>query len=342
MPIKGLSENRRLPRLGKIHLGVKKKSAKSGAEYPSATEYFVVPPEVAGIYGDKPTELPILIPVEDDELWSNQYYRRYSRTRGLVCKGDGVTCRRMIDTATGDTAGRDTKDVVWKEDLTCTGQECPGYKSKDCREIMNLQFLLPDVPGLGVWQVDTSSINSIRNINSAAALIRGVYGRVSMIPLTLTLEPQEVNNPDDGKRKTVRVLQLRARCTLRELMIQASKPAVEMLLPAPAEDEAPVDNAGEVIEVESIKAQAKKDIHDLWPEEPELATVKVIANTTATYTERPIDLNLKNPGEFYQACLHHFKLNKSDVDKEISMFDLYNLNQRKQAWQSIVGIYGNK
>jgi len=59
-------------------------------------------------------------------------------------------------------------------------------------------------------------------------------------------------------------------------------------------------------------------------------------------TSPAIDLNLKNPGEFYQACLHHFKLNKSDVDKEVSMYDLSNPGQRKQAWQSIVGIYGNK
>ena len=51
-PIKGLTESRRLPRLGKIHLGIKKQSAKSGAWYPSATNYFVVPSEVAEVVGD--------------------------------------------------------------------------------------------------------------------------------------------------------------------------------------------------------------------------------------------------------------------------------------------------
>ena len=47
MPIKGLSEQRRLPRLGKIRLGVKKKNQK-GIEYPASTDYFVCPPGSAG------------------------------------------------------------------------------------------------------------------------------------------------------------------------------------------------------------------------------------------------------------------------------------------------------
>ena len=47
--IKGISEIRRLPRLGKIRLG-EKKTAESGKEYPVETSHFVVPGEVARIY----------------------------------------------------------------------------------------------------------------------------------------------------------------------------------------------------------------------------------------------------------------------------------------------------
>ena len=52
--IKGLSDKRRLPRLGKIRLGVKAISQKSGKEYPKETDYFVCPPEVQAVYGEKP------------------------------------------------------------------------------------------------------------------------------------------------------------------------------------------------------------------------------------------------------------------------------------------------
>jgi len=242
MPIQGLSEQRRLPRLGKIRLGIKKKSEKTGNEYPSATDYFVVPDELKKILGETPRELPIMIPVEDDEIWCNQYYKCYSFTRGLTCKGDGVTCRRMVDTATGEKANKETIEVVWQEGMPCIGRECPYYKANECKETMNLQFLMPDVPGLGIWQVDTGSINSIRNINNAAAMIRAVYKRISFIPLLLTIEPQEVVNPDDGKKKTVHVLNLRTRGTMRELLEISSKQAQEwLLISAPADDEAPDD-----------------------------------------------------------------------------------------------------
>ena len=226
MPIKGLTERRRLLRLGKIHLGVKATNAK-GVEYPKAVDYFVCPPEVQAVFGEKPAELRILIPVEDEEKWASQYYRLYSQTRGLICKGDGEVCIRTVDTATGGLPDKDSKQVAMHE-MTCDGRDCPEYGVR-CKEVMNLQFLLPEVPGLGIWQIDTGSVNSIQNINSAGDLVRRLYGRISMIPLLLTLEPQTVKSPDDGKQKTVWVLNLRVKQTLSEMMQLTLKPATEMV-----------------------------------------------------------------------------------------------------------------
>jgi hypothetical protein len=79
-PIKGLTENRRLIRIGKIHLGIKveKLDSRTGEPvyntrgeiitYPKATDYFVCPPEVQAVYGEKPDRLDVIIPVEDDEI----------------------------------------------------------------------------------------------------------------------------------------------------------------------------------------------------------------------------------------------------------------------------------
>ena len=267
-PIKGLSENRRLIRIGKIHLGIKVKN-KNGVEYPKATDYFVCPPEVQEVYGEQPDRLDIIIPVEDEEMWCNQYYRQYSRTRGLVCKGDGETCRRMIDRQTGAIANRDSKEVVWKEDLPCHGRDCPDYQAKKCQEVMNLQFLLPRVPGLGIWQIDTGSINSIRNINDNAVMLRSVCDRVSWIPLTLTLEPKEVVNPDDGKKKVVRCLNLRHNKGLLELLDASAKPRATLLIPAPLEDQEPLDEIPEddVIEGEVAPPSKPKGSKKAAPEQ---------------------------------------------------------------------------
>jgi hypothetical protein len=252
MPIKGLTEARRLPRLGKIHLGVKKTKVVNGreVEYPSAVDHFVFPEDnplyddLVKVFGEKPRELRILIPVEDEEKWCSQYYRCYSRTRGLVCKGDGETAIRMVDIRTGALADRDSTEVVMKE-VTCSGRDCPDYEQQ-CREIMNLQFLLPEVPGLGVWQIDTSSINSIRNINNAADLVRRIYGRISMIPLLLTIEPQEVQDAE-GKRRTVNILNLRTNRTLLEMMETIAKPTPEMLAAGETELPVPDDETPEMI-----------------------------------------------------------------------------------------------
>lgn len=264
MPIAGLSENRRLPRLGKIRLGVKVPNSSGSGEHPKAVDYFVIPAELAadlakvmGYQGKpedfKPAEIPVMIPMDDEEYWCSQYYKRYSMTRGLVCKGDGRTARRMIDKDTGAIADRNTKEVVWKDGVPCKGRECPDYQGKLCQEVMNLQVLMPDVPGLGVWQIDTGSINSIKNVNSAAMMLRVMFGKVWGIPLLLTLEPQEVNNPEDGKKKTVRVLNLRIRGTVREINeLVAGKSAMLLPAPEPDETEAPADT---------------KHIEDLWPED---------------------------------------------------------------------------
>jgi len=240
MPIEGISGIRRLPRLGKIRLGIKEVSPKTRNPYPRATDYFVVPPEVAEALGtDQPKELPIMFPTEDETQFAQQWLRCYSLTHGLVCIGDGVTARRKIDKATGDIAGRDTRDWVWKEGLTCNSEECPLY-GKRCRRVLNLQFLMPTVPGIGVWQIDSSSYHGIVKINSMIDMVRGLCGRISFIPLTLVLGPIEVTPPGESK-KTVYVMHIKQDVKLSELQAWGQREPTRVLLPEPAVEEPPED-----------------------------------------------------------------------------------------------------
>jgi hypothetical protein len=188
----------------------------------------------------------------------------------LVCKGDGDTCWRLIDTKTGDFAHRDTTETVRKE-MPCSGRDCILYQQKKCKEVMNLQFLLPSIPGLGVWQLDTSSYHSIVAVNSAIELIRNICGRISMIPLRLTIEPKEVS--PDGKKKTVNILQIRTDITLTEIQKLGALPPSQVMLPPPDEDKPELlfdDTETVEPEVVSDKIQAKKDIDELWPDDDKL------------------------------------------------------------------------
>lgn len=277
MPIKGVSEIRRLSRLGKIRLGIKKESPRTGTPYPEATDYFVVPEEVAQVYGEKPTELKIVFPTEDAP---QQWLKRYSLTRGLVCRGDGEKAMAQVDIDTGEIASRESTHTILKE-IICEEKNCSAYKAKRCRPIMTLQFLLPDVPGaLGVYQIDTSSFNSIVNVNSSLELIKAC-GRVSMIPLLLKLVPQQVQ--PEGKKKTVHVLQLVSPYTFTELLKLIDRSPKDIFL-LPVAEEPPDDlfppevideedgNQGEdkVVEAGKVEVPApevEETPSDLLPEE---------------------------------------------------------------------------
>ena len=334
MPIKDLSESVRLPRLGKIHLGVK--HPQKG--YPMKTEYFVLPKDhsdydkLIECFGEKPTELRILIPVEDTEQWATQYYKAYSQSYGLVCKGDGELAMRMVDVKTGDIPTGKGVITVTMKDMTCQGRYCPDYKAKKCHEVMNLRFILPEVPGLGVWQIDTGSKNSILNINSCAKIIKRAFGRISLIPLKLTLEPIEVKNPLTGKKQTVFVLNLRTTITMAQLADAAREQAKTFLIETP--------------DLEAIfDDELEKTIDDIWGPAPAEQKIEVIEESEPpsemppeTTEEAPPEVieqisrdlklkagvirdpdSIKTIGDLYQACLDDFAMKPGDILAELNI-----------------------
>ncbi|ACZ61381.1 hypothetical protein [Dehalococcoides mccartyi] len=231
-PIKGVSEIVRLPRLGKIRLGIKKEN--EGVSYPSPTDYFVCPDEVKKVFGEKPKELRIMFPTENSEQWASQYLRCYSASRGLICRGDGETALSRFSPKPGETIVPGSM-----EETICNPNACGYNKKGQCRRVMNLQFLLPDCPGFGVYQLDTTSFHSMKNINSALTFIRGVCQRVSMIPLSLQLVEQEVQ--PEGWCKTAHVLNLTCPHSLAEVQRFAQIPPGQALLLPPPDSEAPDD-----------------------------------------------------------------------------------------------------
>lgn len=230
--IKGLSERRRLPRLGKIRLGIKQMG--EAGPYPSEVSFFVIPPEVARIYGHQPKALRILLPSEDPLQVFPQAYKWYGEGSGLKCKGDGETALRRwadVEPATQRQLGgtHDPNDLV---EIPCP---CARLKSDDCGIRAHLMVLLPDVSLSGVYQIDTTSWWNVVEINSAIELHRGMLGRIALIPLTLRREPVEMTH--NGKRRTHYLLKLTfdgdAQAALRLRAQSLHNPAPIFALPAP-------------------------------------------------------------------------------------------------------------
>src|SRR6056297_1826890 len=119
--IKNFDDRFRMQRLGKIRLGVKKTS-KKGNEYPSAVDYFVCPPEVKEVYGEKPRRLDIMIPHDDVESIFPTSLKRYGSQSGLICRGDGEIAHRRQE-------GSDN----WEE-ISCPYKDCKYYIKGHCKE----------------------------------------------------------------------------------------------------------------------------------------------------------------------------------------------------------------
>jgi hypothetical protein len=235
-PIKGISEIVRLPLLGKIRLGIKEEDA-DGYLYPAPTDYFVCPDEVKRVFGEKPRELRIMFPTEDREQWASQYLRCYSDSGDLLCRGDGETALARVETINREI-GSKGETISKLLEMPCNPDRCPIHKQGYCRQVMNLQFLLPDCPGFGVYQLDTSSYHSMKNINAMITLIDSVCQRVSMIPLSLQLIEKPVQ--PDGYDKIAYVLKLTCYLSLVDAQKFARMPRGEALLPPP-DSEAPDD-----------------------------------------------------------------------------------------------------
>lgn len=198
MPITGISDFRRLPRLGKIKLG-RKDENKKGA--PVQTRYFVCPPEVQAVYGPEPAELDIMFPVNNIEVVFPQYYKKYSKT-GLQCKGDGKNATCMVD-------GQLIEKTCTPNDSKCTG----------CKPIGTLNILLPKVEGFGTYQIWTSSWNSIVNLNSSMEMIMAMTGgKIAFIPLKLVLhEHNAIVKTGKGQfQKKVYVMSINSDLTMGE------------------------------------------------------------------------------------------------------------------------------
>lgn len=280
VPIKGLSEARRFPRDGKIALGIKVISEKSKKEYPKEVDYFVLKPgtpselqnqkmldQFHALYGEQPKSIAIMFPVGDPEVVFPQSLKRYGRNL-LQCKGDGVTAQCISE------KHAEGLEILGEEDgrilVKCLKEECPYYQSKKCKEIGILQVLLPELPGIGVWQITTSSIHSIININSGLDYLIATCGRFHMLPLILERRPRESQREENGKIKksTHYMLHLNTDMKLVDMQRWAGIEPTKVLLGLP--------EVSEDVEDILLEQTSEEAIYDALPDKsiPEVETGK--------------------------------------------------------------------
>lgn len=209
MPIDGLTDIDRAPRQGMLRLGIKKKTTDGKKEYPSEVDYFILDPETPNpldkkiiidnffaVFGINPKTIEVMLISSDINKTFPQNYKRYGKNTPLKCIGDGKTA-----TVTEKDWGKGLNQVGVDErgfmQVECKGRDCiyatanDKSQNKECKATATLSVNMPQLGGLGVWQLTTGSFNSIVNINSGIRELNEIYGRCHGIPLMLERRPQE-------------------------------------------------------------------------------------------------------------------------------------------------------
>jgi Recombination directionality factor-like len=257
--IKGLSDVRRFPRLGKIRLGKRVPNKSGNGDHPVEVDYFILDPstpvpeererliqEFKKKYGDEPKSIDIMLPHPDINLFFPQFFKRYGGNHLLKCVGDGemAECSSVENAAGLEIVGDSERG--WKK-VRCAGTVCPYYQNRQCAERGTLNVLLPQLPGIGCWQIETGSYHGIVGVNSGLDGVRNACGRVHMIPLKLERRPIETNF--EGKKMTHFPLFISQEFRLADLqkyaLIDATRVALE--LPAPDPDKEDIEFQANVL-----------------------------------------------------------------------------------------------
>lgn len=251
MPIKSWDQDIRIPRFGMIRLG---ETGPKG--HPIALDHFVVPEEVKKVYGEKPTELDILLPSENMDEVLTAWYKRYGKTAGLICRGDEETA--MVPTLhivshPGDYAVRVSNDGVYYDaeghpltierhggirwvKIPCDPATCKYAAKKDdsppsCRPIAILNFFLPDVPGaIGVYSITTGSKRSYQNLVAGITQIRNRLGYISDIPVKLRVSMVEFHPVVKGKRISTKkpIIDIRLAVSYKEALLLSKERRLQL------------------------------------------------------------------------------------------------------------------
>lgn len=237
MPIKGLTESRRFTRGGHLRLGTK---AERG--YPVKSDHFIADFEnketealFYSIYGAEPKRVTIAFGADEPETVFPQYYKCYGAASGLKCKGDGQTAGRA-------NAQGEIEEVECPTPFHCDFAMKNGKSGKPgCKQMASLQFFIKGLPGIQVFQVNTTSFNSIVNINTGIELLQTVRRGRSIRGVWIDLMLFEQAAQAAGKAVTIYVMKLDIPVSLDNLT------ALECAFDAPAALPAPDESRDEYL-----------------------------------------------------------------------------------------------
>ena len=162
-------------------------------EYTQSLPYFLVPDDIKGAMGDKPTSIKVIPAFSSLQRVIPNSYAFYTESGTLYCTCDGLAGKRY------DTAKKQMTPYIGPY-----GDSCGSYNEGRCKMSGVFSFYLPEVDMFCGYRIKTKSSQSISNIISTLMKISDDQGKISRVVCELRII--EKKRTSDGKR--YRVLEL--------------------------------------------------------------------------------------------------------------------------------------
>lgn len=237
-----LPEGGRIPRVGKLRLGIKIERMSNGraVQFPSGVDYFVVNEDQSTnrqsaesfheVYGDEPRELDIVLPAPRVEDVLEGAWRSY---------GTGGKLKRKCTGPGGECVTRDENGDWQAGACACQAEGLdPEDKKRHCQQRWTLTVMLMRVAGVGCWQLDTGSQMAAEGLTASLRMLEQFRGHLQGAKATLRVVPRQV--APDGEVKTVYIAELGSLdITPQQALAMAAENAQRVALPASSLDDEP-------------------------------------------------------------------------------------------------------
>ena len=195
--IKGLTDNMRLRRDGKVRSG-----SKNAQGYPTNSPTFLLhdAPGLSTVLGDKPTEIFFTVGSDNIESAAQNDLRYYTKSE-LVCMGNGETAAFF---ALGDRQGVSNEQVpgMRARKRQCNYKGCSDYIAGNCSEHVMLDMVIPHYSMSSIFTLESTSIIAVMNIVSCLTkTYRGRMGKIAGEIFCIYKDKQDVKFIDTKSGK---------------------------------------------------------------------------------------------------------------------------------------------
>jgi len=205
MPIKGLTDRGMMfPEIGQIRKGDKKDDTKNapGRDLPYfRVEFDEKEAEAASkfsqVYGDKPTDIAIVLPFNEVEKCWDAWLEAYRKGR-MVARADGERyLYKVNDAGEVEVLNGEPLMLYSPSDVLGTWKDGKGKVNEiKCKPVGRLKVVIPELQRLAFLTLHTTSYHDVKNIQAQLEAIAAINGgRLAGIPLVLRRRPKKISTP---------------------------------------------------------------------------------------------------------------------------------------------------